>query len=1281
MLVKLMRRARTLVWTAFSIIVILCAVVVGLGEILMPYSASYQGKLEDWLSREFGRPVEIESFTGEWKAFGPQLELKGLRLLSDDGSSATSVIEEAAIDVKPFNVLFPSRALYNFRVVGADFHLVRLEDGSFEFSGLGVGGGEGGGEGGLKQLASINEVILENSRLKIDDEIHEVHLDFRDINGRLQARGDELSVEISTSLTRRATGEVYGELEATGKILMDGDSQPLSASWQFSGQELMLDELRDQFPPSPYFPQQGRFNSELWGEWDRETQHRVRGALDLRDVRLVNAHMDRSIVRLNTRFILELTDLHDWRLDLAELALDDGIEAFTIDSVALGRHIPDEIGLWVSTDAVPVRLPAAIAVDVVRMVGKDWPHYIPASGTGTVESFEMVLNPRMRLGSATGVFRQASVGDWGRWPDIRGVDGTLEFGPGWGELVINGTDVDVEWPRMFNAPLTVDLPLCHVKFGWVPGVKGQYQVGIEQCSVENEYVSGTGDMRFRGNTGKPSVDVVVYANRLDASAAGDYWPRDLLKPKVIDWLSNGIRRGDLENGRLLIHGDMDDWPFDQGEGRFETIANFRNAEIDYFEGWPQANGVNGVVHFVNSGMDLTASIEDIAGVSAESVSARISDFRNPELELEYASETDLPGVLAFIKQTPIHEKIEIDLDQFVFEGATQTSGVLHVPLREGSGGIRLDGKLDLDGNAFDAPEFDFALAGISGEVSYDEFGFHGQELAASFRDKPARLEVRAQGSGPENLTDQAGEVSQTASPSGFYANLDGQFEITDLLPERFFEGWSSLSRIEGSSEWQARISAGDGQVTTITLASELEGTTFGLPAPLNKSEDEKWPFEFELPVKEGERTIRLSLPERVSASFVMVGAQDAPRQGSVAFGSEEPELPGPGLLRLGGHAELVNLDEWIDLVIEEAQEGQNLGGLDIEPGLFTGREVIFVDRKFDEVDMTFSASDNGLSIQFDAEMIDGKVSFMGINDTSRSLNAEFERLVLDAPMSTGMQMDVDPSGLPDLHLFAQSMSYSGIELGATRIEAYPTADGFRFEKVEAESENMNLRASGDWSLDESGHRSNFNIDMASESLGDFLRHLGIATPVEGGQTLVHFEVWWDGSPGQFQLARLNGDVNFNVNTGVIRDASPGTGRLLGLLSVQALPRRLALDFRDVFDSGFVFDEANGSFEMLNGSARTDDVLLKSSAANISFSGTTDLVAQEYDQLITVRPGLGNTLPVIGAIAGGPTGAAAGLALQGLLHRELGEASQVQYTLTGAWTEPEIEPVIETEADG
>ncbi len=81
LLKKSVRRAKTLLWTAFSILVILAAVGVGIGKLLMPYSEHYQPRLEAWLSEEFGRPIVLESFTGEWTAFGPRLSLKGMKLM------------------------------------------------------------------------------------------------------------------------------------------------------------------------------------------------------------------------------------------------------------------------------------------------------------------------------------------------------------------------------------------------------------------------------------------------------------------------------------------------------------------------------------------------------------------------------------------------------------------------------------------------------------------------------------------------------------------------------------------------------------------------------------------------------------------------------------------------------------------------------------------------------------------------------------------------------------------------------------------------------------------------------------------------------------------------------------------------------------------------------------------------------------------------------------------------------------------------------------------------
>jgi len=118
-----------------------------------------------------------------------------------------------------------------------------------------------------------------------------------------------------------------------------------------------------------------------------------------------------------------------------------------------------------------------------------------------------------------------------------------------------------------------------------------------------------------------------------------------------------------------------------------------------------------------------------------------------------------------------------------------------------------------------------------------------------------------------------------------------------------------------------------------------------------------------------------------------------------------------------------------------------------------------------------------------------------------------------------------------------------------------------------------------------------------------------------------------------------------------------------------LPRRLSMDFRDVFGSGFSFDEAKGSMHFENGTSFADDLKLTSTTAEITITGSTDMVAKTFDYEFTVRPGVSKSFPMIGALAGGPVGAAAGLALQALLRDSLGDATEARYSIRGPWTAP------------
>jgi len=145
-----------------------------------------------------------------------------------------------------------------------------------------------------------------------------------------------------------------------------------------------------------------------------------------------------------------------------------------------------------------------------------------------------------------------------------------------------------------------------------------------------------------------------------------------------------------------------------------------------------------------------------------------------------------------------------------------------------------------------------------------------------------------------------------------------------------------------------------------------------------------------------------------------------------------------------------------------------------------------------------------------------------------------------------------------------------------------------------------------------------------------------------------------------------------VTDGVLNNVEPGSGRYVGLLSLSALPRRLALDFSDVVLEGMDFDEITGTYQIRDGVLYTEDTHLDGPAAEIKISGKTGIIDRDYDQVMRVTPKIRQTLPLLGAVAAGTTVGAGLLLLQNLFKTVIDNAMEIEYRVTGSWDDPKIE---------
>jgi uncharacterized protein YhdP len=194
----------------------------------------------------------------------------------------------------------------------------------------------------------------------------------------------------------------------------------------------------------------------------------------------------------------------------------------------------------------------------------------------------------------------------------------------------------------------------------------------------------------------------------------------------------------------------------------------------------------------------------------------------------------------------------------------------------------------------------------------------------------------------------------------------------------------------------------------------------------------------------------------------------------------------------------------------------------------------------------------------------------------------------------------------------------------------------------------------------------------SADVATALADLDLDPVLSGSEAELSAALRWPGGPASDWLDHISGDLSLRIADGSMLDIEPGAGRLVGLMSIVALPRRLALDFRDVFNRGFVFDEISADFVIVDGDAFTDNLKLTGPAAEIGVAGRTGLRDKDFRQQAVVTAEPGNMLPTVGAVIAGPGVGAALLIFTRIFKEPLKGIGRASYCITGSWDEPVVE---------
>jgi uncharacterized protein YhdP len=317
----------------------------------------------------------------------------------------------------------------------------------------------------------------------------------------------------------------------------------------------------------------------------------------------------------------------------------------------------------------------------------------------------------------------------------------------------------------------------------------------------------------------------------------------------------------------------------------------------------------------------------------------------------------------------------------------------------------------------------------------------------------------------------------------------------------------------------------------------------------------------------------------------------------------------------------------------------------------------------------------GWSASVDAKELSGDISYRTGQVLAR---LDYLSIPPDSPAPRRSRA-AQPAEMPGVDLVAERFDFRGKPFGQLMLAASKQAGAqgpeWRVEKFALTSSDASLQGSGAWrATGSAATASEFDFQIEASDAGSFLARVGYENVVKGGKATLTGTLEWRGDPSGFDYPSLGGAMKLEATDGQFLEIDPGFGKLLSLMSLQQLPRRIGLDFSDVFSKGFKFERIDAEARVENGVMGLKDFRMSGSAADVEMRGEVDLAQETQKLRVRIIPGVGDTAGTALAFVNPAVGVAAVIA-QRVLRNPLGQMFAYQYSVTGSWSDPKAVRVV------
>lgn len=1264
---------------SFAFVVLTSAILITVIRITLPGIGGYRQQTQDWISQYMSYPVEISIIDANWNSWSPNLQLHQVSILDPVSNEHILEFDSVQISIDIIKSLIDNQITpKTIAVSDLSLTLIRRLDGSItaskyspdDFSEKGVNN-----DAIAKWFLVQKNILVRDAQitlLDLDDDAAPVLLS----NATLRIRNNDYRTQIEGSAILPEThGDILTfALDAYGDVM----TPDWSGEMYFGGKDINISPLFSKIEDLDIENHEGTGDVQIWSTWNRAKLRKLEGLIELHELKLADNQSEVYINQIAGNFsAIRRNDKGvEVILDLKKLVTPNGEWPETV--LTLKKIYIDEHNKYrYFANASYLNLDD---INPFLHVFSDFSEELYPSHnfdfTGIL--LDSVIKYDPTLDSSENIYIDTEFKQLGgKFKDhpfkldrfYGQLQGTLKEG----NININSSSAQLEPGKFLNDSMT--FYELNAELNW------QYKnnnlilsTELLDTHTQDFDLRLKGNLKFDNEKNLPFIDLMVELSNADADVIAKYLP-STSPEKVRRWFKRSLVTGEIPSAEFVFRGQPEDYPFRNNEGVFQGYAEVNLETLDYSPKWPPADMIDAGVRV--RGDTVTVDVQSGYFYDAEitKATAVVKNLANRDAKKSIALNIHINGEvkdgLLFIKDSPLQTNPTLmNLPSRKFTGGMGIDLDLGIPLYPSERSV--DGSVTLRDASYTRTDIGIELTEMNGKIDFTKGSSSADRIKAILFDYPVELSMENKDGLPSKST-----LSGTA---------DNQFISGQLI--RYFPSLAPYKseiekRINGSCLWEVSSINTDPKTSLkineqFVITSSLTGLSIDLPAPLAKS-DEAAPFKLSLRYPEiNKREIYIYYANILNG---LIHASNTNGKKSVitslSFGDTATIDNENNKFSITGKVDNLIAGEWISFIsdisgIEKAKDKNKSIALGLQvDSLELGRH------DFSDVDLKIENFDAGYHFNFTAEDINGD-AYLKLSDESNSLKINLQTLNLAKNTSDNIYMkhEIDPVSIPLLDVEISEFTYDDYHLGRLLLTSSKTSNGLTVDKININKTDMEIDGSGIWNLINNEHHSRFNLTLNAASMKTMLETFNDDSPIKDGQTKLELDAHWQGTPMDFSLNKLNGTLLMDIDKGRFIEINPSAGRLFGLLSLQTLPRRLTLDFSDLFGKGLAFDHIEGRFNLENGDAYTNNLAMTGPSVNINISGRTGLVQQDYDQIATVTPRVTDSLPVASALFG-PIGIGVGAVI--FLASEIFQSIpdkidtllRKQYTITGAWDDPQV----------